>query len=71
MSQEFKPIIFLLPKFTFKIQEEGITLGENPAGLKVAPDKRHSIVMLCSYSGAPPAREARERGRSPIAKEMW
>ena len=23
------------------------------------------------YSGAPPAREARERGRSPIGKEMW
>ena len=50
MFQEFKPIIFLLPKFTFKIQEEGITLGENPVGLKVATDKRHSIVMLCSYT---------------------
>ena len=23
------------------------------------------------FSGAPPAREARERGRSPIGKEMW
>ena len=50
MFQEFKPIIFLLPKFIFKIQEEGITLGENPVGLKVATDKRHSIVMLCSYT---------------------
>ena len=50
MFQEFKPIIFLLPKFTFKIQEKGITLGENPVGLKVASDKRHSMVMLCSYT---------------------
>ena len=26
---------------------------------------------LIDISGAPPAREARERGRSPVAKEMW
>lgn len=50
MFQEFKLIIFLLPKFTFKIQEKGITPGKNPLGLKVASDKRHSMVMLCSYT---------------------
>ena len=27
--------------------------------------------LIVIFSGAPPAREARERGRSPIGKEMW
>ena len=30
---------------------------------------QHTVIFV--DSGAPPAREAHERGRSPIGKEMW
>ena len=33
--------------------------------------ERFYCTYSLTYSGAPPAREARARGRSPISKEMW